>query len=219
MNAMVFDSETCNGYLENGKLYLDNSLVYDGGWSVINYPTGEVLVERSYAIKEIFCDERELMKSAYYANKLPQYWQEIWNGTRKIATLNQVRKQLLEDIATFGVEIFAAHNARFDLNALNQTERYVTKSKYRYFLPYGLQVIDTLALARKAFGKDEDYIGFCRAYGYMTKHKTPQPRLTAEVLYRYLTKDTTFEESHTGLEDTQIEREILMECLHRLGTL
>jgi hypothetical protein len=46
----------------------------------------------------------------------------------------------------------------------------------------------------------------------MTKHKTPRPRLTAEILYRYITGNLEFVESHTGLEDVDIERQILAYC-------
>lgn len=40
-----------------------------------------------------------------------------------------------------------------------------------------------------------------------------RPRLTAEILYRYLTNNVDFVESHTGLEDVMIEKEIFKACL------
>jgi hypothetical protein len=43
----------------------------------------------------------------------------------------------------------------------------------------------------------------------MTKHKPPRSRLTAEIIYRFITMDVEFVESHTALEDVQIEREIM----------
>jgi DNA polymerase III epsilon subunit-like protein len=100
------------------------------------------------------------------------------------------------------------HNARFDYRALNNIQRWTTKSKYRYFLPYGLEVWDTLKMARDVLFKMPTYIAFCEENGFMTKHKKPQPQLTAEVIYRYITNNTDFIESHTGLEDVEIETEI-----------
>ena len=41
------------------------------------------------------------------------------------------------------------------------------------------------------------------------------PRLTAEILYRFITHDKTFKESHTGLEDVMIEKEILVHILRQ----
>ena len=39
--------------------------------------------------------------------------------------------------------------------------------------------------------------------------------MTAEVLYRYIKGNKDFIESHTGLEDVMIEKEIFVECLKR----
>ena len=41
----------------------------------------------------------------------------------------------------------------------------------------------------------------------MTKNN--QCRYTAEVIYRFIIKDNNFSESHTGLEDVLIEKDIL----------
>ena len=49
----------------------------------------------------------------------------------------------------------------------------------------------------------------------MTNHATPQVRKTAEILWRYLTDDKSFEEEHTGLEDVTIEAQIFAECVRQ----
>ena len=43
----------------------------------------------------------------------------------------------------------------------------------------------------------------------------PQARATAEILHRYLTGDNAFAESHTGLEDVLIEKDILAHCFRQ----
>ena len=53
------------------------------------------------------------------------------------------------------------------------------------------------------------YRRFCEFNGFMTKHEVPRPRYTAEVIYRFITKDINVEEAHTGLRDVEIETEIL----------
>jgi hypothetical protein len=108
-----------------------------------------------------------------------------------------------------------AHNSRFDYNSTNITQRWLTKSKYRYFLPYGTEVWDTMKMASDVVAHTPTYIAFCQEHGYMTKHKTPRPQVTAEVLYRYITGNTDFIESHTGLEDVDIERQILAYCFRK----
>ena len=105
-----------------------------------------------------------------------------------------------------------AHNARFDLQACNNIQRWTTKSKYRYFFPKGIEIWDSLKASRSVIAKMPTYQKFCKKHGYMTKHKKPQVKLTAETLYKFITKNTNFSESHTGLEDVLIELEIYKYC-------
>ena len=51
---------------------------------------------------------------------------------------------------------------------------------------------------------------FCNKNCYLTKNG--QLKFTAEILYRFISKNNDFTESHTGLEDVLIEKEILAYC-------
>ena len=123
--------------------------------------------------------------------------------------------QFWEDVKKYGVKNAFAHNARFDVNALNNTIRFLTKSKKRFFFPYSIEMWDTLKMARQTIGKQKSYRKYCEINNFVTKHRVPQPRLTAEILYRYITGDVTFEESHTGLEDVLIETKIMVHCFRQ----
>lgn len=208
------DTETANGILVEDKLDLSQSLVYDLGW-VITDKQGRIYEKKSYVICEIFVEMRDIMKSAYYAEKIPTYWEEIKEGSRILANFQTIRKDFLKDVKKYGVNQFFAHNARFDLNALNNTIRYITKSKQRYFFPYGSEIWDTLKMARQTVGQQKSYKTYCVNNSYMTKHKVPQVRLTAEILYRYITGNEEFSESHTGLEDVLIETAIMAHCFRQ----
>lgn len=208
------DTETCNGIMVNEKLDLNCSLVYDLGWAVVD-KYGEVYKEQSFVIFETFVGMKDVMQSAYYAEKIPQYWEDIKSGKRKLVTFQTARKALLSDMKEFKTNIVFAHNASFDLRALNTTYRYITKSKYRYFFRWGTEIWDTLKMSQDTICKQKSYIEYCKRNGYMTKHKTPRPRATAEILYRYLTGNENFDESHTGLEDVLIEKEILKHCFRQ----
>ena len=208
---MVVDTETANTLIdENGKLDMSNVLVYDCGWCVLD-TDGEIYIERSFVNADIFLDEQTLMEEAYYASKIPQYWEEIKNGSRILANTYTIRKIMLEDMRAYGVTEVVAHNARFDYNALNMTQRWMTKSKWRYWFPYGTEILDTMKMARDVIYNMPAYREFCEANGFLTS--TGKLPLTAEILYRFISNDLEFEESHTGLEDVQIEREILLYCL------
>lgn len=208
------DTETCNGIMVNEKLDLNCSLVYDLGWAVVD-KYGEVYKKQSFVIFETFVGMKDVMQSAYYAEKIPQYWEDIKSGKRKLVTFQTARKALLADMKEFKTNIVFAHNASFDLRALNTTYRYITKSKYRYFFRWGTEIWDTLKMSKDTICKQKSYIEYCKRNGYMTKHKTPRPRATAEILYRYLTGNENFDESHTGLEDVLIEKEILKHCFRQ----
>lgn len=211
---VMLDTETCNTIQEDKGLDMSSVLVYDIGWQIID-KRGKVYEQKSYINSDIFYHEAELMKSAYYAKKIPKYLQDIMEGKRQVATYYEIRKDLCETMAQYETNIVCAHNARFDYNSTNITQRWLTKSKYRYFLPYGTEVWDTLKMAQDVVAHTPTYIAFCQQNGYMTKHKTPRPQLTAEILYRYISGNNQFVESHTGLEDVDIERQILAYCFRK----
>jgi hypothetical protein len=208
------DTETCNSLVdENEKLDLSNSLVYDIGWAIVD-KYGKPYKTRSYIVEEIFYDS-VLMDSAYYKEKIPQYLEDIEQGKRIVAPFNKIRMILLSDRKKWNCKAVFAHNAYFDYNALNVTARYLTGSKIRYFFPYKVDIWDTLRMSRNTIGKTEKYSKYCVENGYLTNHKTPQNRLTAEILYRYIKNDPHFVESHTGLEDVEIEKDIFAYCMKK----
>lgn len=208
------DTETANGIMVDEKLDLSQSLVYDLGWAITDRK-GRIYETKSFVVREIFIGMKDVMQSAYYAEKIPAYWEDIKSGRRKLANFLTIRREFLKDAEKYGVTQFFAHNARFDLNALNNTIRYITKSKLRYFFPYGSEIWDTLKMARQTIGQQKSYKSYCVNNSYLTKHKVPQVRLTAEILYRYITGNEEFSESHTGLEDVLIETAIMVHCFRQ----
>lgn len=209
--VLMVDTETANTIqTKNGKLDMSNVLVYDCGWAVID-TKGNVYETASYVNRDIFNDQRELMRTAYYSRKIPRYVEELQAGTRKMATTYEIRTAMLETIERYGIKEVAAHNARFDYNALNVTQRYVTKSQYRYWFPFdSVEIWDTMLMASDVICTMPTYIDFCTKNGYILP--SGKPRKTAEILYRFISGDIDFEESHTGLEDVLIEAQIMWYC-------
>ena len=87
------DTETCNTIDNEGKLDMSNVLPYDLGMSVIN-EQGEVFEKVSLIIEEIYYGMPDLMASAYYSNKLPQYDKDIAEGKRKVVNIYQAQKKI-----------------------------------------------------------------------------------------------------------------------------
>ena len=211
---MVFDTETCNTPKVDGQLDTTCGQVYDFGLQIVDNE-GFVYKEMSFVNEDVFFGLPEAMQEAYFADKIPQYLTDMRMGKRKIVNTWQLYKIVRELVAQYDIKAFIAHNARFDVRVLNSTLRYQTKSKRRYFFPYGIPIWDTMTMANDTIYKQSNYRRFCLENGYMTNHKTPQVRKTAEILWRFLTNDNDFEESHTGLEDVQIEAQIFAECVRR----
>lgn len=215
-NKIVVDTETANTPKIAGQLFSDDGQVYDACFRVID-DAGETLEVVPVINKDVFMRMPQAMSEAYYAEKIPQYWRDIWDKKYTVTDtwgMNQIFRNLCRK---WNVDTFIAHNAAFDIRVLNSTMRYQTKSKKRYFLPYNMPVVDTMKLAQATICKTNDYIEFCKANGYMTNHPTPRPRATAEVLWRFITKDNEFMEEHTGVEDTAIEAQIYTYCTKNWG--
>lgn len=211
---VVMDTETCPLDREYKGVSPYNMFVYDIGWAVVD-KHGNVYETKSYVNRDIFYGEKELMKSGYYANKLPQYYEDIASGKRVVASWYEIRKDLCDTLKKYNTNIVCAHNARFDDGATKNTQRWLTKSKYRNFLPYGTVIWDTMKMSLDVIANTPTYKEYCLENGYMTKHNTPRPQVKAEVIYRYITGNDDFIESHTGLEDVLIEKEILAYCFRK----
>ena len=204
--AIVLDTETCN-IIKTDKVAPGNNLTYDIGFSVVCPSTGEIVMERSYIVREIFFGEVERMKSSYYAEKLPQYYKDIAEGKRVIKSFFDIMNEIADLCDNMNIVAIVAHNARFDVDALNTTARWLTDLNSVRALPQSVEIWDTMQMWNAV--KPKGYDKWCAENGYMTKHKPPRSRLTAEIIYRYISMDVEFVESHTALEDVQIEREIM----------
>ena len=203
MNYMIIDVESTNS--------LDDPIVYDVGYEVFD-DTGQTIACASLTNKDIFLD-KEFMSSAYYAEKIPIYWKQIWAKERQLLSWKEIKWHIYDVCKRNNCAIVCAHNARFDSRALNLTQRYITTSRHRYFMPFGCERWDSLKMAREVLKNDANYNQFCRYYDYTTKQG--KPRYTAEILYRFISGDLDFDEAHVGIEDVRIEKEIFLYCLAR----
>lgn len=198
---IVIDTETTNS--------IDDPLCYDIGFAVVDM-FGRVYENYSFVVADIFLD-KDLMSYAYFADKIPQYWEDIKKGKRELKTFFNIKKTFADCVKRNNVKIILAHNARFDYRSLNLTQRYLTSSKYRYFFPFGVEIWDTLKMSRMVLNGIDEYSEFCYSHNYLTKRLCK--RFTAEIIYRFITGNVDFEESHTGLEDVLIEKEIFVYCI------
>ena len=202
MYRMVIDTETApfrKGAIQPG-------LVYDEGFAVID--DNDVVVEsHSYIISNIFDNEPDRMNSAHYKNKIPRYIKGIEEGEHEKVSFFTARKRLFDTCKKYDIKDIYAHNAQFDFNALNFTYNYVTNGRCSNYFPEEYTIHCTNRMAKKTIRNEEEYIDFCNKYGFVTKTGIPQTK--AETVYRYISKNPEFIESHTGLQDVLIEKDIM----------
>lgn len=199
---LTIDTETANN--------IDCPIVFDIGGAVHD-KKGNVLETFSFIVQEVFYEMPHLMSECFYLVKVPYYNTQIYNKERIIKSWYEIKKHIDELCDKYKVKAIIAHNMRFDYRATNTTQRYLTKSKYRYFFPYNVELWDTLEMARSTICKQKSYIKWCAKNGYLAKNG--RPRATAEILYRYISNNNNFIENHTGLEDVLIEKEIFVRCI------
>lgn len=201
---IVVDTETANE--------INFPLPYDIGWIVSNRK-GEILESHSYVVYEIYCKEKELMKTAYYADKIPQYEADIKAGTRKIKSFWTIRKIFLDCMKRHNVKEIYAYNMGFDKRALNNDTKVICKPWLKYFFPKDIEYKCIWRMACELLMARPSYIKWAESNGF--ESEKGNILTNAEVCYKYITKQLDFTESHTGLEDVLIESAILTHCFRQ----
>ena len=203
---LVLDTETANDVQIS-------PLVYDIGFAICDRK-GKIYYEKSYICKDIFySDNKALMASPYYACKLPQYHIGIANKQWQVATIWEIRREIIRVMKKYGIKEIYAYNVGFDSKALNQSIRYISKSFMRWFFPYGTQFKCIWHMATQLLMARPSYIHRAIANNWISD--AGNIYTNAEKCYSYIVGNTNFEEDHTGLSDVKIEIAILVYCLRQ----
>lgn len=198
---LVIDTETCNS--------VEQPFPYDIGYAICDR-YGNIYEKKSFVVAEVFLDMADVMTSAYYAEKIPNYWDDIKNGSRTLRTFRNIRAEIHSDMKKYNVKKVGAYNMGFDKKALNNLTRYITKSWMRWFFPFGTEYFCIWNMACQTLMNRATYIKFAEKNGLVSPSNNLMT--SAEACYKYVTKNIDFKEEHTGLEDVLIEVQILKEC-------
>ena len=198
---IVLDTETANS--------VEQPLPYDIGWAVVDRD-GNIYETHSYVVADIYIGCRNLMKTAYYADKIPQYEKDLKSGKRELKGFWTIRKKFFENIKEYNIKKIGAYNMLFDKRALNNDIRYISKSWARYFFPYNVEYFCIWNIACQLLMTRPSYIKFAEKNDFVSEKGNLLTN--AECCYKYITKQLDFEETHMGLEDVMIETAILAYC-------
>lgn len=203
---MVVDVETAGNFA--------SPQVYDFGFAVTD-KKGNIYESRSFVISEIF-DNKRLMDTAYYAKKIPMYIEGLETGKFTKVDMMTARAEFLRLMEEYDIKTISAYNLMFDMKALKST--FSTLGYGGKFLPvenrYHKDNIDLLCIwsfACEVLFTQKTYSRIATKEGWLTK--AGNMLTNAECAYRYITRDYTFVEEHTGLADVEIECQILAKCV------
>lgn len=211
----MLDTET-SSIIPSNEVNARHMRVYDLGLIVANRE-GEIFERVS------MCDVTRLLardtytntptrqiESAYYAEKMPLYYEGLRMGAWTPANFFDMWQTVNDTIKKYHVRDVWAYNAKFDRDALNATLCEESNGFRRFFMPYGIKWRDIWSTSSECITNTAKYVKWCMRHGYVSEKGNPQT--SAEIVYRYLTGNHNFVEAHTALQDCEIELVILQKC-------
>ena len=204
--VLVFDTETIN---------IRDVSIFDIGMATLDLETGEREVE-GYLIEEVY--NSPIFKSAYYYEKNHKKYEEMLEKKElTIIPLAEMKKIFLSKLVDKDIKYISAFNMNFDLRALNYTFNKFNLAKkqlnYKSLKNFVIPIDIALAFALYIKEMDEHYKWWARRTNYVTEKGNI--RLTAEAIYQYIIIKP-FEEGHTGIEDIDIEADILFYAYNKM---
>lgn len=195
MKICVFDTETTS---------LEKPFCYNVGFILYDTEKQEILCKEEYCIEQIW-HNLPLFSSAYYAEKRPLYVNRMKARKITLEKWGYVTQKMARLFKFYGIECAFAYNSSFDEKVFN-----FNCDWFKCINPFDSIPIIDIRGAVHTFIVDDIYKAFCDHNGYFTD--AGNYSTTAETVYRYITSDTDFIESHTALDDARIESEILRWC-------
>lgn len=198
MNIVVFDTETVS---------LEKPFCYNIGYAIVEVESGKTLTKRDFVVEQVWHNPM-LFITAYYADKRENYVKAMRSRKTILAKYGYICQTMIRDFAKFEVVGAYAYNSPFDDKVFTYNSDW-----FKCNNPFdNLPIFDIRGYAHQ-FMVDNNFKAFCEKNGYLTE--TGNYSTTAETVYRYLTGNTDFIEDHTALSDSEIEAEILLECIKR----
>ena len=199
MHRIVLDVETAGSF--------GSSLVYDLGFIICD--GDNPIAEYSWVISDVFYGMPSKMDTAYYKDKLPQYYKDIAKGTRQVISMREAYRTFSDICDNYNVREVWAYNCSFDVAALNYTLMICSNGWCERFIPATVQTKCIMGAALSTI---------CNSKAFANSSERTEKgniKVSAEMVYRYVSGNSKFVEDHTGLEDCKIELKILQACLKR----
>ena len=200
---ITIDTETCGD--------LGSPLVYDIGFT-IHDKRGTIYERKSYVVREIFYGQWRMMKTAYYAEKIPMYKDGIKEGKWTVESFWAIRKEIFSLMREYRIKAVIAYNAGFDTRALNCTLNFLSKFETgQTFFDERTTVWCSWGMACETIFRQRTFFKFANKEQWISE--AGNVKTSAEIAHRYICREFGFEEAHTALEDALIETQIFAKCI------
>lgn len=191
---LVLDTETTGN--------IPNQIPYDVAW-VVTDREGNIYERSHFLVREVFADLR-MMATAFYAEKFVGYLDRLSAGEIVAVPFSEILRAFDRTIEKYHIKTLCAYNLLFDLRAMANCSEWLYECRNWYW-----QDLEKLCIMCAAcdvlYGKK--YIKMCREYGWETEKGNV--KCSAETGYRFVSGNVDFEEEHRGLDDCEIEAQIL----------
>ena len=200
MKIAIFDTETTS---------LNKPFCYNVGYVIVDTEDWKTLVARDYVIEQVW-HNLPLFSTAYYAEKRPLYISAMRSKKTQMVKFGYATQQMIRDFKFYNVEIAYAYNSDFDERVFN-----FNCDWFKVINPFDdIPVHDIRAYFMELVKDNDDFKDFCKDNERFTE--SGNYSTTAEVAYQYFTSDIDFEEEHTALSDSYIEKFILENCSYQI---
>lgn len=198
----------------------DSVLPFEIGVKIYDLNADKVIKEKSFIIRKFF-NNKYIMLSCFSASKYPTYINILKEDKRyKLASVKELCDTLKRYIKKYNISFIVAHNAEFDKDAI---DRLCRDNNIENPIK-NLDTLDTREVS-KVITYSSKYTAYClnnidilndmKESKFITN--TGRVRTTAEAIYSYIIDNPNYKESHTALEDIDIEIEILKTSYRALG--
>jgi len=197
MNIMVFDTETTD---------LNKCFCYNVGYTIFDIDGQKELVSKEFIVEQIW-HNLPLFSTAYYADKRPIYVKAMRAKKVKMDKFGRICQTMIRDIKNFDVVAAYAYNSDFDEKVFS-----FNCDWFKCINPFdSIPIFDIRGFVHNSIINNE-YKKFCERNNFFTD--SGNYSTTAETVYRFITNNTDFIESHTALDDAKIETDILNYCIN-----
>jgi len=199
-NIMVLDTETIGTF--------GTPLIHDIGFTIVD-KNFNLLHKDRFLVAELHKDGQWMLKTSDFYN---EYAKEYGHARKveKIAYWKEIAETIVKLCREYKVTTISAYNLQFDYKAIKYTEQMFNREKQglaKMLDQKSKSLLCIYNLACETILQSPQFHQFAEENGFISPAGNYQT--SAEVCYRYITKNTAYIEKHTALSDAEDETEIL----------